>query len=81
MELTKTDREFIRRNKEYLESLFSRRLIELKKNISVLDPNMTADEFKIKFLGYKNFINEIEMWLKQIKILSRKSETEIEDGI
>jgi len=81
MELTKTDREFIKRNKEYLESLFSRRLIELKKNISVLDPNMTADEFKIKFLGYKNFINEIEMWLKQIKILSRKSETEIEDGI
>jgi len=81
MELTKTDREFIKRNKEYLESLFSRRLIELKKNISVLDPNMTADEFKIKFLGYKNFINEIEMWLKQIKILSRKSKTEIEDGI
>jgi len=79
MILSKEQRQFLKRNKETLNELFGQRLKELKESSADLDANLMADEFKIKFLGYKNFINELENWLKTINILDKEKEKEEPD--
>ena len=81
MKLTKEDRDFLKRNKRFLEDLFERRIQELKENSATLDPNLTADEFKIKYLGYLNFINELETWLKTIRILAKETKSKSDTGV
>ena len=81
MKLSKEDRDFLKRNKRFLEDLFERRIIELKENSADLDPNLTADEFKIKYLGYQTFIQELETWLKTIRILAKGKELKSDTGV
>lgn len=71
MILTKKEQRFIKLNQGVLERIFNERLLELRKLAADLDPNLTAEEFKIKYLGYQNFINEMRQWLREIRILAR----------
>ncbi len=76
MNLEKHEKQFIKQNSDILSSLFSRRIDELEKMAGSMDTNLTAEEFKIKYLGYKNFINEMRSWLRTINILSKKNKTD-----
>jgi len=73
MKLTDRQKRFIKNNQDMLKGLFEARVEELERLAGNLDPNLTAEEFKIKYLGYKNFINEMRAWLKTIKILTQKN--------
>lgn len=81
MELTKEDKAFIKRNKIELSKLFEKRIEELKWTIGDIDPNLTAEEFKIKYLGYKNHINEMVEWLRAIKVLQEEKDDKSPTGI
>ena len=81
MILTKGEKRFIKANRAMLENLFLKRIKELEELAANLDPNLTAEEFKIKYLGYRNFINEMEEWLKNIRILDKNSKKEIDSGV
>jgi hypothetical protein len=61
MRLTKSEVDFIKRNKEVLEGLFSRRIEELKEHMVVAeDKNRVAD-----------LIIELKYWLQDIKIFTK----------
>jgi len=74
MILTKGEKRFIKANQEILAAIFRKRIEELEKLASAIDPNLTAEEFKIKYLGYRNFINEMREWLREINILQKEKE-------
>ena len=74
MRLERQEKRFIKINKDILKQIFLKRIEELEKQAGSLDANLTAEEFKIKYLGYKNSINEMKEWLRTINILSNESE-------
>jgi len=73
MKLTENEKEFLKKNRNTLSSLFEKRLAELEKLISSLDTNLSSEEFKIQYIAYQTFISELKNWLRTIKVLSKEN--------
>lgn len=70
MILTEEDKKFLKDNKKILESLFIRRIEELKDNIFNM-PIETKEQIAKREIEIR-FVNEYKVWLEDIGLLEKE---------
>lgn len=73
MILSKKDRYFLKVNRKFLESLFNRRIEDLKESVF----NMKSEDRDLEI----RFIKEYKTWLSIINIVSSEKEEKKDTGI